>query len=214
MSVERPRLVLASASPRRAELLRAAGYTFSIDVADLDESVQAGELPEAYVRRLAIAKARCVVVRHPESVVLGADTTVVVDGEILGKPTDAADAARMIARLGGRPHLVHTGLAAARGTRVCSEVATTTVWFGAIGPADIAAYVASGEPMDKAGAYGIQGAAARFVARIEGDYDTVVGLSMAAVRRVLETISRGAEEDSRPGHATTPSGAGPAGKPD
>jgi septum formation protein len=191
--------VLASASPRRTELLRAAGYTFVVEVADIDESVRDDESPEAYVRRLAILKARAVAARHPAALVLGADTTVVVDGEILGKPSDAADAARMVSRLAGRAHLVHTAVAVALDGRVSSEVATTTVWFAPIAAAEIAAYVASGEPMDKAGAYGIQGGASAFVTRIEGAHDTVVGLPMAVVRRLLEAFSDAGLEDSQVG---------------
>lgn len=180
-----PQLVLASASPRRADLLREAGLTFVVDAADVDESVHGGEAPEEYVRRLAIEKARAVARRHPGALVLGADTTVVVDGEVLGKPGDAADAARMVARLAGRRHLVHTGVAIARDARIAADVATTAVWFGPLSDADVAAYVATGEPMDKAGAYGIQGAAARFVTRIEGSLDTVVGLPVAIALRLL-----------------------------
>lgn len=177
--------MLASASPRRAALLRAAGATFTVDASEVDETVQSGEAPEAYVRRLAIDKARAVAPRHPGTAVVGADTTVVVDGTILGKPVDAADAARMISLLAGRRHLVHTGVAVVRGERVCGEVATTAVEFAPLSGADIDAYVATGEPMDKAGAYGIQGAAARFVTRVDGDLDTVVGLPVALVQALL-----------------------------
>lgn len=189
MPAELPRLVLASASPRRAELLRGAGYAFTIDAADVDESVRPGELAEAYVRRLAIDKAIAIAARQPGALVLGADTTVAIDGEILGKPVDVRDAARMVAALAARAHRVHTAVALACDGRVTSDVATTTVWFAPIAPEDIAAYVASGEPMDKAGAYGIQGGAARFVTRVEGAHDTVVGLPLAVVRRLLESFS-------------------------
>lgn len=207
MSAAPPRLVLASASPRRAELLGAAGFAFVVDAADVDESVVTGEAPEAYVRRLAIAKAQAVARHHPDALVLGADTTVVVDGTILGKPVDVADAARMIARLAGRAHLVHTAVAVVRGEAVLSDFATTTVWFGPVGPDEIAAYVATGEPMDKAGAYGIQGGAARFVTHIDGELDTVVGLPVAAVRRLLARISSGAADDFATG--PTAPGEGP-----
>lgn len=172
-------------------MLRAAGYVFTVEAADVDESEQPGERPEEYVRRLAIDKARAVSTRHPGALVLGADTTVVVDGQILGKPADTADAARMIALLAGRSHLVHTAVALARDGLVRSDVATTTVWFGPIAPHEVDAYVATGEPMDKAGAYGIQGAAGRFVTRVDGARDTVVGLPVAAVDALIRTFPFG-----------------------
>lgn len=198
--------MLASASPRRAALLREAGFGFVVDAADVDESLHAGEAPEQYVRRLAIEKARAVARRHPGARVLGADTTVVVDGEVLGKPADAADAARMIARLAGRRHLVHTGVAIACDGDVTADVGTTAVWFAPLSAADIAAYVATGEPMDKAGAYGIQGAASRFVTRIEGALDTVIGLPVDLVRALLRDFP-GAAGNVR---ATRRNGAEPA----
>ena len=160
---DRP-LILASGSPRRADLLRQAGIRFDVSAPDVDETLQAGEAPEAYVRRLAAAKAGRVAASHPGRTVLGADTTVVVDGEVLGKPRDADDAAQMLGRLSGRSHLVLTG--------VCL-----------IGPdGEIAAYVDSGEPMDKAGAYAIQGGAAEFVSRLDGAFDNVVGLPLALIQ--------------------------------
>jgi septum formation protein len=198
--------VLASASPRRAELLRAAGFTFSVAVADVDETERPDESPEEYVRRLALAKAVAVSARHSGAVVLGADTTVVIDGAILAKPADAADAARMIGRLAGRAHLVHTGVALARDGECRAGVATTTVWFTPITEDEIAAYVASGEPMDKAGAYGIQGAASRFVRRIDGPYDNVVGLPLDLVRTLLRDFPGGAAEDCASTERTPASG--------
>lgn len=191
-------LVLASASPRRADLLRDAGLTFVVDAADVDESVESGEAPEQYVRRLAIDKARAVARRHPGAKVLGADTTVVVDGEVLGKPVDAADAARMVGRLAGRRHLVHTGVAVARDGEVTADVATTAVWFAPLSDAEIAAYVATGEPMDKAGAYGIQGAAGRFVTRVDGALDTVIGLPVALVARLLRDFPDAPSDNRAP----------------
>ena len=152
-----PQFVLASASPRRAELLAAAGFTFTVAHADIDETPLADEPADLYVRRLAEAKARAVAERHPGCVVLGADTTVVVDGDILGKPVNAADAAAMLRRLRGRAHEVMTGVAVVAGGQIRVELATTRVWFAAMTDTEIAAYVATGEPMDKAGAYGIQG---------------------------------------------------------
>ena len=191
-------LVLASASPRRRELLAQAGYTFEVRPADVPEDPRPGEEPVAYVVRLAREKAEAVyralagheggvefVDRHELSV-LGADTTVVVDGEILGKPQNAVDAARMLRMLSGRTHRVITGvaLATAEGTEVAAEA--TAVRFVALADEEIAAYVATGEPMDKAGAYAIQGRAARWIPRIEGCYFNVVGLPLALVTAMLE----------------------------
>jgi septum formation protein len=191
VATERPPLVLASASPRRAELLRAAGIAFTVDAPDVDERSLPDESPEQYVRRLAIGKAEAVAARHPGALVLGADTTVVVDGEMLGKPSDAADAAGMLRRLAGRAHHVLTGVALARDGDIRAEVATTTVWFARMTEDDIAAYVASGEPMDKAGAYGIQGAASRYVQRIDGPHDNVVGLPVDVVHALLRSFPAG-----------------------
>jgi septum formation protein len=177
-------LVLASQSPRRSEILRQAGIPFTVRVADVDESVLAGESPADYVRRLAAAKANAIDAAEGETV-LGADTTVVIDGEILAKPADAADARRMLARLSGRRHEVLTGVCLRRGTRTTCEYVTTGVVFASLTDAEIVEYVASGEPMDKAGAYAIQGLASKFVERIEGDYFNVMGLPVALVYRLL-----------------------------
>jgi septum formation protein len=179
------RLILASASPRRAELLRAAGYAFEIVPADVDESAGAGERPEDYVRRVAAEKARAVLRQHPDGTVLAADTTVVVDGAMLGKPSDDEDARHMLARLSGRAHRVMTGVVVAGGGREVGAVASTLVRFAVLTPADIDWYVASGEPRDKAGAYGAQGLASRFVEGIEGSYSNVVGLPVALVHTLL-----------------------------
>ena len=178
--------MLASASPRRAELLRAAGIPFEVAPADVDESVREGETPLAYVRRIAEDKARATSRRFPGRVILAADTTVVVDGEVLGKPTDAADARRMLSRLSGRAHEVLTGVCVVDPSgHIRTEVETTTVVFAPLHAEEIGWYVASGEPMDKAGAYAIQGLASRFVQRIEGSYTNVVGLPVALVYRML-----------------------------
>jgi septum formation protein len=176
-------LVLASGSARRADLLRAAGIPFEAVAADVDESHQAGEPADRYVRRLAEAKAERVATSRPGRLVLGADTTVVVDGDVLGKPDDADDAARMLRRLSGRSHLVITGvcLIGPAGNRR-TEAAVTTVEFRPLSSEEIADYVRSGEPMDKAGAYAIQGGAATFVTRLDGPRDNVVGLPMALVQ--------------------------------
>jgi septum formation protein len=178
-------LILASRSPRRAELLAAAGISFEVVAADIDETPRAGEGPEAYVERLAIEKARAVLALRPTSAVLGADTTVVIDGLILGKPADAAEAGEMLNRLRGRVHDVFTGVALVSATGVRSAVDRTRVWFDPMTDEDIAWYVASGEPVDRAGAYAIQGLASRFIPRIEGSYSNVVGLPVALVSSIL-----------------------------
>jgi septum formation protein len=181
-------LVLASASPRRRELLAALGLEFRIEAADIDESPRAGEGAEAYVRRLALEKASAVAAAHAGSLVLGADTVVVVDGEILGKPRDAEDARRMLRRLAGRGHQVLTGVAvvgAGEGGPRLAEVVRTEVLFTPMDEAEIGAYVASGEPLDKAGAYAIQGLGARYVESISGNYSNVVGLPLPHAVRLL-----------------------------
>jgi septum formation protein len=237
------RLVLASASPRRAELLRAAGFSFETLVVDIDETLRPGEEPAAYVRRLAMEKsARASAVLHgpdkagvhgpakaghyvrsdgragvrsgvggdergdvaserayvvsgfsrtigdDEPVILGADTTVVVDGEILGKPLDDRDAVRMLCRLSGRRHQVLTGVSLRCKTTEAGRVETTDVDFLPLSAADVAWYVASGEGRDKAGAYAIQGLASRFISRIEGSYSNVVGLPVDTVFTLLREM--------------------------
>ncbi|MGE4083636.1 MAG: nucleoside triphosphate pyrophosphatase [Vicinamibacterales bacterium] len=178
-------LVLASASPRRAELLRLAGFVFTVAHAAVDETPRPREPPAAYVRRLAEEKAAAVAAHHPGAVVLGADTTVVADGDIMGKPADDGEAAAMLRRLQGRAHDVLTGVAVVAPGGRNSAVAETRVWMATLSEAEIAAYVASGEPADKAGAYGIQGRAARFITRIDGSYPNVVGLPVAVVHDLL-----------------------------
>lgn len=182
-----PRIILASQSPRRAELLRAAGLDFEVRVSDVDESVHGGESPRDYVIRVAIDKARAAA-RRPDDLVLAADTTVVVDAQILAKPADRQDAARMLRLISGRAHDVLTGVCVLRGDDVETEVATTAVEFLPMSEADIDWYVASGEPMDKAGAYGIQGLASRFVSRIDGSYSNVVGLPVALAYEMLSRV--------------------------
>jgi len=235
------RLVLASASPRRAELLRAAGFTFETCAVDIDETARAGEAPASYVRRLAAEKsARASVAVHgsagatgpanrlrqdyggppklyaeaeaghyvqkrvvqektvqeevvaqEEVVVLGADTAVVVDGEIVAKPRDNKEAAAMLSRLSGRRHEVMTGVSLRVSAYEVGRVETTVVYFAALTPAEIAWYVASGEGLDKAGAYGIQGLASRFIPRIEGSYSNVVGLPLQCVYELLNELGVG-----------------------
>jgi len=213
------RLILASASPRRAELLRAAGYEFETVVADVDERVRDGETPAEYVRRLAAEKSAAVeaalkgcaasdaarsidaagegagaavLVAQPfraaDAVILGADTTVVIDGEILGKPRADEEAAAMLRRLAGRRHEVLTGVSIRHGAHEIGRVDSTAVWFSVLTKEDIVWYVASGEGRDKAGAYAIQGLASRFIPRIEGSYANVVGLPVAAVAELLRSV--------------------------
>ena len=179
-------LILASASPRRSELLRNAGIPFEIDPANVPEEPLSGEAPIDYAQRLARDKARAVLTRHPDAVVLGADTVVVVDGHLLEKPTNANDADRMLRILSGRPHQVITGVCLLAENFERSEAEVTQVVFGRMSEQEIAEYVGTGEPMDKAGAYGIQGMASRWVKRIEGDYFNVVGLPVARVYRMLK----------------------------
>ncbi len=181
-----PQVILASRSPRRAELLTAAGISFEVLAADIDETPHPDEAPAAYVERLAIEKARAVFLLRPDGVVLGADPTVTIDGAILGKPEDEADAVRMLRLLNGRPHDVHTGVAIVSTSGVQSAVGTTRVWFDPMTDKDISWYVATGEPVDRAGAYAIQGFASRFISRIDGSYSNVVGLPVALVSSILK----------------------------
>ncbi len=183
-------LILASASPRRRELLAQCGIEFEVISADDPEPLrEAAEDTLAFVRRAAEAKASQVARRHPRRLVLGADTIVVVDDEVLGKPADAQDAAAMLRRLSGREHCVHTGVAllSAAGDEIDidSRTATSRVTFRLLSDAEIQAYVATGEPMDKAGAYGIQGLGGRLVARFQGSFTNIVGLPMELVRQML-----------------------------
>ena len=182
-------LLLASASPRRAQLLRAIGVPFKPLAADVDETPLPGEPADVYVQRLARSKAEAVAVLHPGRLVLGADTTVAVFGEILAKAADEDEARRMLERLAGRAHEVHTGVALVRDTDSTVACATTRVWFRAMTSEDIHAYVASGEWHDKAGAYGIQGRISRFVDRVEGSYTNVVGLPVSLVWDLLMRYS-------------------------
>lgn len=186
------RLILASASPRRRELLAQAGFSFEVSPAHINEDLGAGEDPINYVVRLAREKAEVVhaEVKDAEAIVIGADTTVTLDGHVLAKPEDAADATRMLRLLSGRTHRVITGvaIASAAGVEVAAEV--TGVQFLTLNDEEIAAYVATGEPMDKAGAYGIQGYAAKWIPRIEGCYFNVVGLPLALVSTMLDAHLR------------------------
>ena len=181
-------LILASASPRRRELLTRAGIAFEADPADVDERPLAGESARGLVERLARLKAVAAAERHPARPTLGADTVVVVDGEVLGKPADREDAARMLRRLSGRRHEVLTGLAMVWGREMLTHIERTEVWIVDLSEADLTWYLDSGEPMDKAGAYAIQGLASRFVTRIDGSYSNVVGLPVTAVVALLSRL--------------------------
>jgi septum formation protein len=180
-------LVLASQSPRRAELLRQAGIPFVVRAVPVDETPRAGEDPAGYVCRLAEEKAQAVEARA-DDIVLGADTTVVVEGQMLGKPVNAMDAMRMLEALAGRGHEVLTGVCLRLGEAVVRDVAATRVWFAEMTAREIEEYAATGEPLDKAGAYAIQGLASKFVERIEGCYFNVVGLPVPLVYRHLRTF--------------------------
>lgn len=185
------RLVLASASPRRRELLAAAGIACHVSPVDADESRHANESAPAYAMRVAMEKARAGAKRHPADVVLGADTIVLVDDQVLGKPADEADASRMLAMLSGRTHEVLTAVALVFPAGERSHLERTRVWFSELSVQDIASYVATGEPLDKAGAYAIQGVACRMIPRIEGSYTNVVGLPVDAVWRLLRDAGLG-----------------------
>jgi septum formation protein len=198
------RLVLASGSPRRADLLRAAGFEFEVIPAEIDETIDVEETPDGYVRRVAQLKAKAVASHAPGRAILAADTIVVVDHHVLGKPVDTGDARLMLRRLSGREHVVMTAVCLinpgpaeaghyARGVRLQPDlreggakrlemrIARTTVEFAPLSDAEIDWYLATGEPMDKAGAYAVQGLASRFVTRVDGSYSNVVGLPVAVV---------------------------------
>jgi septum formation protein len=190
------RLILASASPRRKEILASAGLNFEVCPSAIDEAPLAGERPEDYARRVARDKALSVAAQTPAgSLVLGADTIVVADEEILGKPRDAADAARMLRILSGVSHQVITGVCIVRAPAelIALRHETTAVTFRDLDDDEISNYVASGEPLDKAGAYGIQGLASKFVTRVEGCYFNVVGLPVALVYELLKPFFDGGE---------------------
>jgi septum formation protein len=185
-------VILASQSPRRAEILRRAGIPFSVRPACLDETPRSGERPAEYVERLAQEKA-AVVPAESNEIVLGADTTVVIDGEMLGKPADVADARRMLALLAGRRHEVMTGICLRRGDQCVSDTAVTEVWFALMSEEEIAAYAATGEPLDKAGAYAIQGLASKYIDKINGCYFNVVGLPISMVYAHLRYFTNNTE---------------------
>jgi septum formation protein len=196
--IKLPRLILASGSPRRAEILTAAGWQFTKQIADIDESPGEAETPENYVRRLAREKAVAVAALHENALVLGADTTVVINDEIIGKPFDLDDARRMLKKLSGNRHEVLTGVALVKvftppgnsAPQFETEVAfeRTLVKFAAMNDAEVEFLVESGEPLDKAGAYAVQAQAALFIEGIEGDYWNVVGLPVRLVYELMKKI--------------------------
>jgi septum formation protein len=191
------RLLLASASPRRRELLALLDRPFEVVAADVDETPRPDESPESLVERLALEKAaagRRITGASKADVAIGADTVVVVDGEVVGKPTDDGHAAAILRRLSGRDHEVLTGLAVVAAGMARSTVVVTTVTFVSMTDADITAYVATGEPADKAGAYGIQGRGGRFVAAVDGSYHNVVGLPVAQLADLLGELEVALDE--------------------
>jgi septum formation protein len=186
MTGRRPRVILASQSPRRRELLTLVGIPHEVSPADIDERYLAGERPREHAERLAREKASRI--RQDDAVVIGSDTIVVLDGDVLGKPGDEAEAARMLRRLSGRSHVVMTAVAVAWNGRLESGVEEVGVTFHPLTDADITAYIATREPMDKAGAYGIQGYGATIVARVDGDYFAVMGLPLQRLTRLLDRL--------------------------
>lgn len=179
-------IILASKSPRRQELLKLLGVDFTIHTADIDETMDPALPPEQEVARVGEEKAEAVAAQHaPEDIVIAADTIVVVDGQILGKPRSEADAVRMLSLLSGRRHEVMTGLTVLQGGRMQRCVVRTGIEFRTLSDCEIRAYVATGEPMDKAGAYGIQGGASIFVRHLDGDYFCVMGLPLCPLAEML-----------------------------
>ena len=183
-----PHVILASQSPRRRELLTLVGIPHEVRPADIDESYSAGELPRAHAERLAREKAGVVARMAPDAVVIGSDTIVVIDGDVLGKPRDEHEAAAMLVRLSGRTHTVMTAIAVHWRGALRSAVEQVDVTFHTLTSAEIAAYIATREPMDKAGAYGIQGFGATIVARVDGDYFAVMGLPLQRMVRLMAEL--------------------------
>jgi septum formation protein len=181
-------VVLASGSPRRRQLLELIGIPHVVSPSNIDESMRPRETPSGHARRLAREKASTVAKRHPDAIVIAADTIVVVKDKVMGKPADIADARRMLSMLSGREHTVITAVAVARGSALRSAVEEVRVRFRRVSPGEIDEYIATGEPMDKAGAYGIQGFGATIVERVEGDYFAVMGLPLARLVGLLRSV--------------------------
>ena len=188
MTSSRPRVVLASSSPRRRELLALVGIPHEVAPANIDEAYLPGELPAGHAERLAREKATVVASSAPDAVTIGADTIVVVDGDVLGKPRDERHAAEMLRRLSARSHRVITAVAAVWRGNLVSTIEEVGVTFRPLTDGEISAYIATGEPMDKAGAYGIQGYGATIVERVDGDYFAVMGLALNRLVRLLERL--------------------------
>ena len=186
LDLPRPRVILASGSPRRHRLLEMIGIHHEVCPTNVDESCVGGERPAAHAERLARSKAAAI--GETDAVVIGSDTVVVVDGDVLGKPRDTDDAERMLRRLSGRSHVVMTGVAVRWRDRSVSGVEEVGVTFRALADEEIRAYIATGEPMDKAGAYGIQGYGATIVERVDGDYFAVMGLALNRMVRLMEAV--------------------------
>ena len=184
-----PRLILASGSPRRSEILQSVGWGFTIDVPDIDENELPGELPEDYVRRLAKTKAETIAARHNGEIVLGADTTVVIDKQIIGKPRDLGDATRMLKMLSGNWHEVLTGVAVVSCGETRIGLQSTRVKFAEMTEAEISFLAEKGDPLDKAGAYAVQAQAALFIEGIEGDYWNVVGLPISLAYKLVNRVA-------------------------
>lgn len=182
-------IILASASPRRKKLLSTAGLDFTVKVADVEEIIPENASPDEVVKSLALQKAQAVAKNNPDSIVIGSDTVVALDGIILGKPKDAEDAVKMLKALSGRSHTVYTGVALINGEKIKNFCEATEVEFYPLTEDEIRSYVATGEPMDKAGAYGIQGKGCVLVRKIDGDYFNVVGLPVSKVCRELRDFN-------------------------
>jgi len=187
--IKLPKLVLASGSPRRSEIMNSVGWEFTKDVPDIDESEREGEDPETYVLRLAKEKAEAVAASHPGEIVLAADTTVVIDDQIIGKPIDIPDARRMLAMLSGNWHEVLTGIAVMTNGNAEIGLQRTRVKFAAMTDAEIHFLADEGDPLDKAGAYAVQAQAALFIEGIEGDYWNVVGLPISLVYEMVRRVT-------------------------
>lgn len=182
------RVVLASQSPRRRELMETLGFDFLVDAADIDEETAEYQNPKSYVRETALRKARAVTPKHPGCVIVAADTIVVIDDRVLGKPHDEAEAETMLSLLSGRSHDVYTGIAIIYENKCRTFVEKTRVFVAPLASEEIKDYVSTGEPLDKAGAYGIQGAFGKFIRRIEGDYFNVVGLPVCRLYHEMKKI--------------------------
>lgn len=186
--IKLPKLILASGSPRRSEILSSVGWEFTKHVADIDETEGEGELPADYVVRLAREKAEAVAVNYPGETVLGADTTVVIDNQIIGKPLDIDDSKRMLSMLSGKWHEVLTGVAVVENGKTRSGIQGTRVKFAPMTEAEVTFLAENGDPLDKAGAYAVQAQAALFIEGIEGDYWNVVGLPISLVYSLMKKV--------------------------